>query len=157
MLIFRNTVFVVVLGLSVFIACPAQANNKNTFNAPGSSKTAQQSIKSSPAYAELLLRKTELEAELEDLLVAYTEEFPKVKEIRYELNLIQRDLTKLLSQPAADAAKMTLALGKLIVRRAELEADAWGLRTKFSEEHSEVKRVRRRLAIFEKAIAEILP
>ena len=140
------------------VICSAQPAKKAVTAPPTSiNSSAAQTIKSTPAYAEILLRKTELESELEDLLVAYTDEFPKVKEIRRELNLIQRDLARLLSQNAADAAKMTLALGKLLVRRAELETDAWSLQTKYGVEHPDVKRALRRVSTFEKAISEILP
>ncbi|HSK72937.1 MAG TPA: hypothetical protein VK892_14645, partial [Pyrinomonadaceae bacterium] len=47
-------------------------------------KSNQQAVKSSPAYAELLLRRTELAAQVEDMQVDYTEDYPKLKESRYE-------------------------------------------------------------------------
>ena len=139
--------------------CFAQQNKRQT--APQSlpnnqSNTASQAIKSSPAYAEILLRKTELESLLEDYSVGYTEDYPKVKEARYELSLIERDITKLLSLKESDAPKLTLALGKLMVRRAQLETDLWALQTKFGDQHPDVARAKRRAAAFEKAIGEIL-
>ena len=42
-----------------------------------------QAVKSSPAYAEILLRKTELESDVESLLISYTEDFPKIKENKF--------------------------------------------------------------------------
>ncbi|MCU1288776.1 MAG: hypothetical protein JWN60_1005, partial [Acidobacteria bacterium] len=47
-----------------------------------------QTMKSTPAFAEVILRKTELESELESLLISYTEDFPKVKAIRFELEIL---------------------------------------------------------------------
>lgn len=114
-----------------------------------------QAIKASPAYAELLLRKAELESDVESWLATYTEDYPKLKEARFELDLINKDLTKLLAQ--TDVAKLTLALGKLLVRRNQLETDLWALQNLYGKDHPEVKRAQRKVTSFNKAIKEILP
>jgi len=113
--------------------------------------------KSSPAYSEVLLRKTERESELEEFLIGYTEEFPKVKEIRFELDLLQKAAAKIVAVNASEAGKLTLALGKLMVRKTEIETDLWNLRRQYEDDHPEVKRARRKIEIYEKAIKEILP
>lgn len=122
---------------------------------PNKTQTLTNSIKSSPAYAEILLRKVELESEVESLLISYTENFPKVKEGKFELSVLQKDLDKLLSQ--TDASKLTLALGKLMVRKNQLETDYWVLQNRLSEEHTEVKRAKRKVINYQNAIKEILP
>lgn len=132
----------------------------NDVSAQTNTKTVTQKptvnlAKSSPAYAEILLRKTELSAELENLLLDYTEEFPKVKELRFEIGLLQKDLDKVLA--VADASKLTLALGKLIVRKIELQVDVWNLQKQYSDEHPDVKRAKKKVEIYEQAIKEILP
>src|SRR5215212_7551216 len=99
-----------VLYLIIIGVCYSQKPQTSTI-APNS-KT--QDIKGSPAYAEILLKRAELESDLESLLITYTEDFPKVKASRFELGLLQKDLQNLLAQP--DAGKLTLALGKLMVR-----------------------------------------
>lgn len=119
--------------------------------------SAVSSVKSSPAYAEILLRKTELTAEYESLLVEYTEEFPKVAELRAELMFLQKDLDRILAVAAADVPKLTTALGKLIVRKAELEKDLWKLQKDYKDDHPDVKTAKRKVQIFESAIREILP
>jgi hypothetical protein len=53
--------------------------------------------------------------------------------------------------------KLSSALGKLLVRKTELEVDLWNLRRQYNAEHPDVKRAARRLSTFEKAVAEILP
>jgi uncharacterized protein involved in exopolysaccharide biosynthesis len=121
---------------------------------PPSSPKSNQAAKASPAYAEILLRKTELESDLESLLISYTEDYPKVKENRFELSLLQKDLQTLLAQ--TDAAKLSLALGKLMVRRAQLATDLWTLQKQYGDEHPEVKRAKRKVLSFENAIKEIL-
>jgi len=111
---------------------------------------------SSAAYAELLLKKTELQSDLESLVVEYTEEFPKVKEIRFVLGLFDRDIARLAKVKQGDLGKMTVALGKLIVRKIELETDLWSLQRNYKDEHPDVKRAKRRVEIYENAIVEII-
>lgn len=117
-------------------------------------QTVSNSVKSSPAYAEVLLRKVELESDLESLLVSYKEDFPKVKEVNFELALIKNDLQILIGQ--ADTSKLTLALGKLMVRKDALETDYWALQSKYGDEHPDVKRAKRKVLSFQTAIKEIL-
>jgi uncharacterized protein involved in exopolysaccharide biosynthesis len=119
-------------------------------------QTATSAVKSSPAYAELLLRRTERESELEGLLLDYTEEFPKVKEIKFEMELLKKEMDKIAAVNAAESGKLTLALGKLIVRKVEIEADLWNLRLQYKDDHAEVRRAKRKVEIYERAIKEIL-
>lgn len=116
-----------------------------------------QAIKFSPAYAELLLRQTEREAQLEEFLLDYTDEFPKVKELRFELDLLQKQMEKVSAVSASDAPKLSLALGKLLVRKTELEVDFWNLVKQYNADHPEVKRAKRKIEVYEKAVKEILP
>ncbi len=122
---------------------------------PVSNNSVSNSAKATPAYAELLLRRTELESNVESWLETYTEDYPKLKETRYELELINKDLTTLLAQ--TDTGKLTLALGKLLVRKNEIATDLWVLENKFGKDHPDVKRNQRKLESFQKAVKEILP
>ena len=114
-------------------------------------------IKSTPAYAEIVLRRAELESELESFLVGYTEEFPKVKEIRYEMETLKKEFSRLsgLIKPA-EMSKLSPALGKLLVRKATLETDLWSLRLKYADDHTDVKRAKRRVEIYETAVKSII-
>ncbi|MEP7074903.1 MAG: hypothetical protein ABI878_03765 [Acidobacteriota bacterium] len=112
--------------------------------------------RSSPAYAEVLLRRTEIEAELESLLVEYTEDYPKVKQERFELDAIGKESDRLLAVKASDIAKLTSALGKLTVRKVELQGELWSLQQQLGDSHPDVKRAKRKVEIFERAIKEIL-
>ncbi|MEP6849579.1 MAG: hypothetical protein ABI999_12045 [Acidobacteriota bacterium] len=112
--------------------------------------------KASPAYAEILLRRTEIEADLESLLVEYTEDYPKVKQERFELDLIVKESDRLLAVKAGDTAKLTSALGKLAVRKVELQGELWSLQQQLGDSHPDVKRAKRKVEIFERAIKEIL-
>ncbi|MEO6333551.1 MAG: hypothetical protein ABIO91_01075 [Pyrinomonadaceae bacterium] len=113
-------------------------------------------MRSSAAFAELKLKRTELVSELESLILDYTEEFPKVAEMRFTVTLIDRDIARLAKVKSSEASKLTLALGKLMVRRVELETDVWGLQRSYKDEHPDVKRAKRKLEIYEAAVNEIL-
>ena len=113
-------------------------------------------MRSSAAYAELLLRRTELESSLESLLVDYTEDFPKIKEIRLELGFLKSEMDRLMVVKPAEAGKLTSALGKLMLRKVELEAELETLRLQYNDNYPDVKRAKRKVEVFENAIKEIL-
>ena len=144
-----------VLTIVLFSSLLSQAQTIKKSSAPASAP-AGAAVKSTAAYAEVLLRKTERESELEEFLLDYTEEFPKVKEIKFELGLLQKELDKITAVNASDSDKLTLALGKLIVRKTEIETDLWNLRRQYADDHPEVKRARRKAEVYERAIKEIL-
>jgi hypothetical protein len=141
-----------IVSSAIFVSAQTNSKQKNI----SSSIIINNFGASSPAFAEIILRKTELEAELESLLVSYTEEFPKVAEIRFEFDSLKRAIERLSTVKAAESSKLTLALGKLMVRKAELETDLWNLRKRYDDNNQEVKRARRKIEIYEAAIKEIL-
>ncbi|MBA2621239.1 MAG: hypothetical protein H0U87_08570 [Acidobacteria bacterium] len=141
----------------VFAAVGNAQTAANTVLKKTSASQAASSIKSSPAYAEILLLKTELESQLEDFGSDYTDDFPKAKELRFQLDLIQKETNKLLAVNAANSNKLSVALGKLIIRKIELETDLWNLRNQYKDDYPQVKRAKRKVEVFEKAIKEILP
>lgn len=140
--------------ISVYVK--AQIVPKQKSETIQASDTGAKIYKSSPAFAEVILRKTELEAEVESLLISYTEEFPKVKEIRVETDSLKKAILLISAIKTDEASKLTLALGKLMVRKAEIETDLWSLRKKYDDNHPDVKRARRKIAIYEAAIKDIL-
>lgn len=113
-------------------------------------------IRSSAAYAEVLLRRTQLQADLEAFLADYTEANPKILDLRNELAALTKSGEKLYNVRATETGKLTLALGKLIVDQARLQADLARLLRSYGDSHAEVKRARRRVEIYESAINEIL-
>ncbi len=146
---------IILVGL-LSIALASVMSGQNAARKPAVEKPTAGASAASPAYAELLLRKTELQSELEGLVLDYTEEFPKVREIRFVLTLMERDAARLAKVKPSDSAKLTLALGKLLVRRIELETDLWNLQKNYNDGHPDVKRAKRKVEIYEAAISEIL-
>ena len=80
-------------------------------------------IRSSAAYSEILLRRTELQADLEALSPDYTEANPKIIDLRFEIAALDKSLEKVFGVKPTETGKLTLALGKLIVRKATLETE----------------------------------
>jgi uncharacterized protein involved in exopolysaccharide biosynthesis len=154
---FHKYFFIGLMALMLTATCSAQL--------PGDSISVRkiveiplknQAILSSPAYADLLLQKTELQSSLDSLLVDYTEEHPKVKEIRVELRYIQVEMGRLLAVKPEDAPRLTDALGKLMLRKVELEAQLDNLRTQYKEDYPDVRKAKKKVDAFEAAIKEIL-
>lgn len=134
--------------------CFSQTPTKTKAAAAATAIAAE--IRSSPAYAEVLLRNTELQAELESLLVDYTEDYPRIKDIRTELGALKAETARLIAVKPGDAGKLTLALGRLIVRKVEFAAALARLREQYKDEHPDVKRAQKKVEIFEAAIKDIL-
>lgn len=111
--------------------------------------------KGSPAFAELRLRRADLESDLEANLLEYTDDFPKVKEIRVSLKLLQKESDR-LANVTGGTQRLTLALGRLMVRKVELEADLMRLLETLQPAHPDVKRAKKKVEIYEAAIKEIL-
>jgi hypothetical protein len=131
----------------------AQTDNKKIDYSTPTAKA----IKSSPAYSALVLQRTVIKAELEEMLVTYTEDFPKVKDARHEIDLINFELTRLLDTKVTDSCKLSDSLGKLMLKKTEVEMELFNLKKKYNEDHPDVQRTKRKLDIYEKAVAEILP
>jgi hypothetical protein len=140
--------------LLVSVGCFGQTETAGRNNKPATA--AALAFRASPAYAELLLKRTEMTAELEALVLEYTEEYPRVKDIRHAITLLDRESARLANVKAADQGRLTLALGKLMVRKIELEIELWNLQKNYKDEHPDVKRAKRRVEIYETAIGEVL-
>src|SRR5437879_5385086 len=139
----------------VFLALAATVSFSQT-NEKNAALADTGPIRASAAYAEILLRKTELQAELESLLPDYTEKNPKIIDLRLELSALNSSLERVFSVKPSESGKLTLALGKLIVRKAALDADLAHLLQSYNNDHPEVKRMRRKVDIFDAAINEVL-
>ena len=113
------------------VLCGGQTAVKNK---PISTEQAAPGVRSSPAYAEILLKRTELQASLESIVEDYTDDYPKVLELKHTLGLVQKESARLAAVKASDVSKLTLALGKLVVRKVELETECgcWSRITKLS-------------------------
>jgi hypothetical protein len=120
-------------------------------------KAPASAARSSAAFAEVLLRKTELLADAESLSADYTDTNPKLIDLRYEGAALDRYLSRLDTTPAPQSGKLTPALGKLMVRRASLDVELARMGRTLNIDHPDYKRIKKKLEIYDAAIKEILP
>jgi hypothetical protein len=146
-------VLVLLFVLSAGLEVTAQSGTLPSKTSPSDVASA---IRSSAAYAEVLVIRTDLEANLESLRADYTEEFPKVREIRIQLDLIKKETDRLFATKSSDTSRLTQALGKLMVRKVELESDLLSLQQQYKDGHPDVVKAKRKVEIYENAIKEIL-
>ena len=146
----------VILFLLLALSAPAVGQLRSVTSGRSEPPSANEAIRATPAYAEIVLRRAELESSIEELLVTYKEEFPKVKAARFELGLIEADLAALAGLNDSEAGKLTLALGKLIVRRAQLAAEYRAVSNRYNDEHPATKKAKRKFEIFDRAVKDIL-
>ncbi len=148
-------VLISLFAIGFVTAANAQAKTKPDTQKP-SKVVFSQEVRASAAYAELMLVRTELESEVESLLIDHTESFPKIVEDRYHLAMVDIALNRVAAVKPVDAGKLTIALGKILVREAELETDIWGLKLIYTDGHPEVKQAAKKLSIYAAVTKDIL-
>lgn len=131
-----------------------EANGQNVSG--DKSTVADLDVNGTPAFAEVLLRSTELQAELESLMLDYTDEHPRVKDITYELSVLSKEQKRLLATKAGDIGRLSAALGKMMVLKAEHETQLWKLSENYKDDHPEVRRTKKKVEVYQDAIDRIL-
>ncbi len=148
-LLFVASILFLAFGNQFNISAQDKLTNQKTF-------VASKTLRGSGAYADILLKRANLESKYAEMIEFYTDKYPGVKETQYELKAINRELAKLNQTPPEDGAKLTSALGKLIVRMVELETDYWAKSQRYGDEHPDVRRAKLQYESFKHAIDDIL-
>jgi uncharacterized protein involved in exopolysaccharide biosynthesis len=112
-------------------------------------------IRASAAYSVVLLRKTDLEADLVSFVEDYTEENPRVVDARFELASINKEIDRMFTISPSETARLTEAIGRLILRKAELETELNRLLRSYKPDHPQVKRLVKKVEIYQKALKQI--
>ena len=113
-------------------------------------------VKTSPAYAELIMKRTEVAADLEVLLPDYTEESPEVKEKRLNLQILDAALKRLETVTLEQYLALTPAVGKMLARKLEAEAELKILSEIYTDEHPAVKKSKIRFKVFDAELKRLL-
>jgi hypothetical protein len=150
--------FTIAAGVAVFMMASGATcfSQRQTVRPPAPPAVKADTYRHSAAFAELRLKKAELEAAAESLAETYTDEFPKLAEMRFAVGAVDREIGRLAAVRNSSPAILSSALGKLMIRKAELETEKWALLRNLASEHPDVKRMNRRIEIFESAIREVL-
>src|SRR4051812_6938086 len=99
-------------------------------------------VRSSSSYAEGFLKKTQVEADLASIAGDYTETHPKLAELNDGLASLTKAIDRLNSVPAADASRLTEALGRLMVERSAVDAELSRLRRGYTDQSPQVQRAK---------------
>ena len=113
-------------------------------------------VKTTPAYAELIAKRTEVAAELEVLLPDYTEESPEIREKRLSLQILDAALKRLESVSLEQYLALTPAVGKILARKLEAEAELKILSEIYTDEHPAVKKSKIRFRVFDAELKKLL-
>jgi hypothetical protein len=155
MIFFRTFPFIALIFLFSASAVISQTG-KPPKAAPTPAPPAANRIKSSAAYIELALHKANIEAELVDMLVDYTDEYPRVKELKLETQYVQAELLSLQELDVSLLPKLTESFAKLLLQKIKMQVDLAQQRAVHKDDHPDVKRAIRRVDIYEKAIKDLL-
>lgn len=108
------------------------------------------------AYAEVFAARVEAEADLKVLTMDLTEETVQVREKKLERDLLDRDVRWLEALPSTSHIKMTVALGRLLVRKTQAEVDLKMLSANYAESFPTVKKARTRIEVYSSEIQKLL-
>jgi hypothetical protein len=145
----------VAIMLCSFVAF-SQTAKPGTGKPAGSRAPSASWVRSSPAYIELTLHKADIDAELLDLAVDYTDEYPKVKRLKLEAQFVQADLENMLKLDAAALPKLTESFAKLMLKKVAMQVDLAELKVDHKDDYPDVQRAQKRVQIYEKAIRDLL-
>ncbi len=150
--IFLGTIFFL-----FFVSLHAQTRPKvRSIKTKPNAVSLQASAKNSPAYGELVLRRTELEVDYKEILVEYTENHPNALAKKSVIDAIDAELKNIEAMPASQIPKLTSPLGKLILRKVELETELKNLQQEYTDDFPDVKKTKTRLEAFQAEIKKML-
>ena len=112
--------------------------------------------KATEAYQLLVLRKIAVAADLVDLTKRYSTDSQLVQSKRFELELISREIDRLLNVDSVIAAKLSANYGKLIIKKVDQEVELYILERVFTAQHPRVTRTRVTIALLEREIQGML-
>jgi beta-lactamase regulating signal transducer with metallopeptidase domain len=110
----------------------------------------------SQAYAELILRKAELEAKLSQLRESQTGTSPDVVMAREKLEALSREMDRMAAIKAEQLQRLSTAYGQLIWRKAMLEAEIRSLLRRVTSEHPDVQFKRAELEALKRELDKLL-
>lgn len=135
---------------------PATPPTQTNVTAPIKTLGRKPDVRTTPAYAELIARRTEAAADLEILLADYTEESPDVREKRLHLQVLDAALKRLETVTLEQYLALTPAVGKILAGKLEAEAELKILSEIYTDEHPLVKKAKIRFKVFDAELKKLL-
>ena len=113
-------------------------------------------VKTTSAYGMLILRKLEVETELEKVLSEYTSEHPSAKIKQFELDVLNSEMAKMAETAQSNLVKLTSGYGTLILQKVKLVSEMQALLLEYTSEHPNVKLKEVELNLLEHEIAKLM-
>ena len=132
---------------------PAPTATATTVTVP---PTAVSKVADTGAYAEVYAARVEAEADLKVLAMDLTEETVQVREKKLERDLLAREIRWLEALPSVSHDKMTIALGRLLVRKTQAEVSLKMLSENYAEDFPTVKKARTRIGVYNDEVQKLL-
>jgi len=121
-----------------------------------SPKQAEVDPKTSEAYSLLIQRKAKLQAELETLLREYSGEWPRAKQLQFELDTLKSEMKKMAAVDQSKVSKLTAGYGGLILRKVSLSGEIDTLLREEGSEWPTTKERQRELELLDKEIQKLM-
>lgn len=112
--------------------------------------------KATEAYQLLVLRKIAVAADLVDLTTRYSGNSQLVQSKRLELEIITREIDRLLNVDSALAPKLSANYGRLLLKKVDLEVELSILKRIFTAHHPRVRQTRVRIDLLDGEIEAML-
>ena len=125
-------------------------------SAPQSTGDFPNDPKASPAYAVLVLRRAAVAADLAGLSSRFTDDAWEVRDKRFELSALSREMERMQKVGRGNVPKLTDAYGNLILSKVALEVELNGLLSSYTPEFPHVKKKRVELAALEREIESLV-
>jgi hypothetical protein len=116
----------------------------------------EQNPKTTQAYSMLIQQKVKLQAELENLLSAYTSDWPKSRKIQFELDTLKTEMKTMAEVEESRVIKLTSGFGSLVLRRIALATDVHMLSEEEGSDWPPLKQKQRELELLDKEIQKLL-
>jgi len=113
-------------------------------------------VKTTSAYSMLIIRKVEVEAELEKVLSEYTGDHPRAKIKQFELDALGVEVARMAETAESNLVRLTPAYGTLILQKVKLASEMQALLFEYTSEHPNVRRKEVELNLLEHEIAKLL-
>ncbi len=166
----RQVTFCILLissfGLAAVQSISAQQKQVRTTDKPVTTATATtvtvspaaavSKVADTGAYAEVYAARVEAEADLKVLAMDLTEETVQVREKKLERDLLAREIRWLEALPLVSHDKMTIALGRLLVRKTQAEVSLKMLSENYAEDFPTVKKARTRIGVYNDEVQKLL-
>ena len=107
---------------------------------------AKNSIKLTPAYTALALRKVEIEIEKARLLTMYKERHPVILSKQAYLTALNREMAELSQVGEDKVERLTEAFGALLLRKVEAQVELENMLTMYMPDYPDVKNKKAELA-----------